>query len=274
MNLRLFLTNLRFSRIGMASWGVLLFLFGLWVVNLYGVYSKLIGAEVYQGMPEQLKAAVGISGTGPESLFSESGISINAYLTAEFLSWWPITIGIYAVIFCAGIIAKEVDKGTIELLLSQPLRRYQVLMSKYAVFLLGLFAIALASFIGMVFGFATIEAKANYANIVLAFVQGFLLVAAIGSYSTLFSCFFLDPRKSMAVSGFLTAALYILNFIAPSLGSFEWLKRLSLFYYYQAFPILESARMNWAGIGIYLGIALGCIAVGIAVFERRDILAE
>jgi ABC-2 type transport system permease protein len=274
MNLALFLSNLKSSRGGMIAWGAFGFLFGLLVMYLYPSVKGVSGITEYlENMPEQLKAAFGLSGEGG-SLLSPGGFyTLDAFISLEYLSWWPPALAVYAIFAAGGIVAREVEKGTMDLLLSQPVRRYQVVASKFAVFLVALLVVSLASLAGLAAGLSLIEESTDMMGVSLAVLQGFLLVSAVASYSALFSCLFLDPRKMLMASGVLTAGFYILNFMAPSLGSFDWAKKLSLFYYFRPLEIVQKAELNWAGIGIYLGVAVVCFVASLVVFQRRDIVA-
>ena len=274
MNLAIFFSNLKSSRGGMIAWGAFGFLFGLLVMYIYPSIGDVSGISEYlENLPEQFKAAFGLTGEGVSLLTPEGFYSLEAFVSVEYLSWWPPVLAIYAIFAAGGIVAREVERGTMDLLLSQPVHRYQVVISKFAVFLTALLVVSIVSLAGLAAGFALIEEKADLLGVSLALLQSFLLVMAVAGYSALFSCLFLDPRKTQMAAGVLTAGLYILNFMAPSLGSFDWAKKISLFYYYQPLPIVQNAALNWAGVGIYLGVTVVCFIASLVVFQRRDIVA-
>ena len=268
MSLALFLAHLKSSRWGIVAWVAIIFVYALLVIYLYPTVADTFGTEYYQILPDWLKQALGL-----EDVDLSGGLPLSIYVTTEFLAWWPLLVGIYAIFAAGGIVAREMDKGTLGLLLSQPLRRSRLLSSKFAAFCLALIFIGIAAVAGIALGFALIDVSASLGGICLAVVEGLCLVLAIGSYSLLFSCIFLDPRRTLTASGLLTAAFYILSFIAPILGRFDWLSRLSLFYYYRPGQIVDTATPDWAGLGIYLGLTAVCFIASLRVFQRRDIAA-
>ena len=266
MSLPFFLSALKSHRSTALIWGAFAFAFAVLVMYLYPTFENM-ALDYLELMPEQLLRAVGLEG-----IIAGGGFTLELYVTSEFLGWWPVVVTIYAIFTMGGTVAHEVDKGTMDLLLSQPLRRYQVVSSKFVVFVLGLAFIQLISFAGLIVGLLLIDTTAPLWGIFLALVQGAFLILAVGSYSIFFSCLFLDPRKTLMASGGLTAALYILNFMSPSLGSYEWINRLSLFHYYLPGKIVQDAALDWTGVAVLLVVAALCFIAALAVFQRKDIV--
>jgi len=146
------------------------------------------------------------------SILNEDGtLSLGKYMSLEFLSLWPLLMSVYAIFNAGGIAAREVERGTMDMLLSQPLKRHHIIVSKFLVFPLSLIAITIACIIGVLIGMAIIGNFSDLGGICLAFVPALLIALAVASYSLLFSCIFLDPRKVMLVSGSLTGLFYVLH---------------------------------------------------------------
>ena len=84
--------------------------------------------------------------------------------------------------------------------------------------------------------------------------------------------FGLDTRGgSLALEGVVTAAMYILNFMALSLGSVRWLEDLSLFHHLNPFEILLSGSVNWTGAGVHIAVGAATLLLTLFIFERRDL---
>lgn len=262
MKLSLFLSHFRASRGGIIAWASLWFVMGLFLMYLYPTIKQVDWRGYAEAMPEALRRAFGMM---------ESGSLLQTWVTQEFLGWWPLALSIYAIFAAGGIVAREVERGTIDLILSHPLSRYSLVISKLAVLLAGLAALSLASLAGLALGLLLIQEEANLWGFFLALAQGMLLGLAVGAYSLLFSCIFLDPKKTLTASGILTGGLWILNFAAPSFGPLKWVDKLSLFHYYKAPEIVANAQPDWVGLALYLGLAGACIVASLIIFERRDL---
>lgn len=107
----------------------------------------------------------------------------------------------------------------------------------------------------------------------LAFLPALLIALAVASYSLLFSCIFLEPRKALLAAGSLTGPFYILTILARAVEPLKWLCNLSIFHYYEPAVIASELNVNWLGIGICVGIITLCFTAAVFVSQRRDIVA-
>lgn len=272
MSFTLFRTTLKLSQWAIVAWAVFLILYGLFIVLLFPSIQETSGAlvqEYIKSMPEAVLKALGLTEETMEKVFADGGYTLEGFLGTEYLTWWPLIAGIYAFMFGSGIVAREVERGTMEFLLSHPIPRYRLVVSKFVAFLAIVGILVVCSVLGIAAGLLTVDEEVNMVRVFLVTVQGGLAVTAIAAYSLLVSCLVLDPRKAMAIAGGITAALYILNLIAPILGSFEWLQRLSLFYYFRPFDMLLQGEFALSSLLVYLGITAACFAAALVVFQRR-----
>lgn len=271
MSLRLFLGNLKLGRWGLVAWGALIFLYGLLMMYLYPtIVESATGIIDYMdSMPEAMKAAFGYEGID----FKNFTLTPEVFTTMEFLIMWPLLIGIYGIFSCVGI-AREAERGTLDLLLAQPVKRYKVLISKFAVFVFAALLITVASLLGLLIGTAIINESVDINSLALALFEALLLVLAIASFTLLCSVIFLEPRKSLLVAGVVVAGSYILNFIVPILNpSITWLRNLSLFYHYQPNEVVSSTSLNETAIVVYVVVIAVCFVAALIVFQRRDLNA-
>jgi ABC-2 type transport system permease protein len=269
--MRLFLSNLKMSRGGLIAWGSLIFLYGLFAIYLYPTVSKSTMDYIgyIASMPEALRAAFGLEAA------DISGLAFNpdTFVAVEFFIFWPVIVCFFT-IFNGVSIAREVERGTMDLLLAQPISRMRVLLSRDATILAGVLVIALVSWLGVVAGMNLINTSVNLVNQALVIVEASLFVLAIGSYTVLASVIFLEPRKALMASGALTAIMYIINFIVPVLSpSLNWMRNLSFFYHYNAVEIVSNGALNWTAVTIFLATIVLCTMVSVIIFKRRDLSA-
>lgn len=274
MSLSLLWRFLNFSRWGTLAWVAVILVY---VLVLFYFYASLGGAEflesylgMLEGMPEGMKQALGLTELGSPAIGDLIGIEF--YLNTEYLTWLSLMLAIYAIFFGSGLVARDAERGALEFLLAQPVRRFQVVAAKFLVFKLALATIMTTSVASMLVGAALIGESLSLTNLLLAHLQAFVLVVAVGAYASLFSVLYLNSSRALMVSGLITAAMYILNFVGPSLGSFQWLQKASLFYYFQGLPILLEGQLHLAGLVLHAGVAVAALAAAAVLFERRDIV--
>ena len=275
MSLSIYRNVLTLARVGVISWSVVLVLWALLVVWIYpSLEDTGVNFEDYlNAMPEQLRASMGIAGEAESALmFNAGAFTYLGFLNVEYISWLPLLLGIYAVVYCGGLISKEVERGTLDVVLSQPVERTTFLLSKLAGFLTLALAATVASTIAVLLGAVTIGEDANLSNVLAVHAVSFLLVAAITGYSTLASCLSLDPGRSLAVAGILTALTYFTNFLGSAIGAVGWVKYGSLFYYYDSLQVIAEGEINWAGVAVYVGVFVITTAASVLVFRRKDLV--
>ncbi|MFQ5872525.1 MAG: ABC transporter permease [Dehalococcoidia bacterium] len=272
MSLYLYLLNIKLSRVALVGWSLFLGSYAVLVVYLYPSIddaSDLV--DHLRQLPLQVQSAIGLSQGTLEDVFPEGQFSFYGALATQYLVWWPVFVGIYAVLSGSGAIARDMERGIAGSLLCQPLRRHTFLLSKSASFVSLLLVLGIISWSAVMATVITIDVDVNIANMAIAHGVGLLLVLAIYSYSIGISCLFSRTRSALAIAALITFVFYMLNFMAPSFGDAEWLQNASLFDYYQPFELLSQAEVNWAGIGVYGGIILGAHLASLIVFRWRDI---
>ena len=155
MSVSIYRNVLTLARVGAVSWSVVLVLWALLVVWIYpSLEDTGVNFEDYlNAMPEQLRASMGIAGEAEAALmFNAGAFTYLGFLNVEYISWLPLLLGIYAVVYCGGLISKEVERGTLDVVLSQPVERTTFLLSKLAGFLTLALAATVASAIAVLLG--------------------------------------------------------------------------------------------------------------------------
>lgn len=275
MSLSIYRNALTLARIGVVAWSVVMAFWALFVVWIYPSVSNTgVNFEEYlNAMPEQLRAAIGVAAPEETALVFEAGaFTFVGYLNIEYLSWFPLLLGIYAVVYCGGLVSKEIERGTLDVVLSQPVARATFLLSKFAGFMTLALAVTLTSTAAVLFGALTIDDDVSAANLLAVHAVSYLLVAAIAGYSTLVSCVWLDPGRSLAAAGIITAVSYFANLLGSAIPDLSWLKYGSLFYYADSLQVLAQGRVNWIGVTVYVAVCAVTLAVSIAVLRRRDLV--
>ncbi|MFC1632582.1 ABC transporter permease subunit [Patescibacteria group bacterium] len=221
-------------------------------------------AKLAESYPEGFMAAFGIE--------QMSFDTIESFLSLEHYSiLFPIMI-IFLLLGLAGAaIAREVEKGTIENLLSKPISRTKVFFGKY---LAGIFALVLFIIFG-VFSTALLceisgieyVLKAHALVGALSFFFGW----AVLSISFMFSTIFSERNKTHMASGMILLGMYLANVAASLLDKISDLKYISLFYYFDYNTALLDSQLELLPIIVLGGVAIICTAIGVVWFNKRDI---
>ena len=275
MNLVLLSMTLRLSRWAIVGWIGFLVLYSFLIIWIYPVLAENEGLALYvQSMPEEVLNTIGLTPEIVDELFAEGGFSFEGWLATEYLAWWPIMVGIYAFMFCSGIVAREAERGTMELLLSQPVSRSRIVSSKLLGFLVIIATIIAGSLIGIILSLPLVDVGLDLWRVFLVLAQAGMLVGVIAAYSTLVSSLVMDPRKAMTISGGLMAFSYILNLLAPALSGMDWILRFSLFSYFKPFEILLRGNFSLQTVAVYLILTIVFFAASLMVVEWQKAVVQ
>lgn len=215
----------------------------------------------------------------PEDFLKVFNIDMENILTTlenfmqmeNFSILWPIVAIILIISIGSPSIAGEVDDGTLEVLLAQPLSRLKIFISKY---LGGLVIIFLFVFLSI---FSTIpfailhNVDYQVKSYLFISIIGFLFSLAI--YSSTFMLSSISStrgRPSSIISGMLLL-MYAINIIVSFRESAEKLKYLSFFYYYDYKAAMIDFKIGLLNIMVFVMFSIVCTVVGSVAFTKRDI---
>ncbi|MDX2076512.1 MAG: ABC transporter permease subunit [bacterium] len=265
----IFLETLRRSWKQMIYWGL-----GVGVLGIY-IFSALPSSP--EGYEEYIKV---IEDMKPGALQLMGVSDISAIMTPEgfigfaFFGYILLILGIFAVIAGLNVSAVDEDNGSMDVLLSLPVPRWQIIVEKilaYCVMGMGILAMA---FISLVIGAQTATDRVNlpiekYLTAIIGLAPGVILMITI----TAFIATVLRRRSTAAIAagGFIVGS-YFLNILAGLTNAdfTQNMRYLSFFSYFEATSILKS--------GISIGSALALVVISIVLvigavrmFENRDV---
>lgn len=224
-------------------------------------FSKLL-----TNYPEGLLKAFGLD---PRTLIFSN---LESFLSLEHYSiLWPLMLIILLVSYASSAIAGEIEKGTIEILLSQPLSRLKVFGGKYAA---GLLILLIFTFFSVfaVFPLAQIyHLDLRMVNHLTMAMLGFLFGLAVFSMTLMFSSIFSERGKAASLTGGILILMYALNITASLKEDLASLKYLSFFHYYDYHAALVENRIDPLTIGVFLLVSFLGTLLGAFWFNQRDI---
>ncbi len=227
-------------------------------------------APIFDAIAKQLPARLRI-------LFNEQFMNrLSVKGAAAFGFNHPLVIalfGIIATVIPARHIAGEVESGTLELLLSYPVRRRTLLFSLWsstATFLLFVIAGALAGSVSALLIFHFFNAEV-FGGLVQIAANLWLLAVAIMSYTLLMSVFWKEAGKTGTRSAAVTLSFYFIYFISTLWDFIAFLKPVNIFNYYQPQKLMFG-QQSFLKDAVVLGALIIIFAIlAFRQFERRDI---
>ncbi len=259
----LFLKTLRDSRRSMLWWSIGLAGVALWVILLYPSIGASEGyQELLEELPPSMKAFIGdVTNLG----------SPEGYLHSElFFFLAPVVFLVLTVGFGGGTIAKEEERGTLDLLLSTPLPRWLVVTHKFAAMTVIIVVAALALWVGLAVGAAIVGVDVSLWRMLQASISGVLLGLAFGALALTVACLTGKRGLSLGVTGAVAVVTFLLNGFGATVEGLEAYRKVSPFYYYSAAEPLANG-LSLAHAAVLLGLTALLFSAALIAFQKRDL---
>jgi ABC-2 type transport system permease protein len=214
----------------------------------------------------------------PEALmkaFNLEELSFNTlekFLAMEQFSFvWPLMVMFMLISLAGASIAKEIERGTMELLLSRPISRIKIFFSRYLAGLASLFAFTIFSIFAVVPLAKLHHLDYVFANHLTVAMLGFLFGWAIFSLAMMFSAMFSERGKVYMLTGGILLLMYVLNIVAALKENLDKLKYISFFHYFDTQQALVYNVIKEEAILVFAGVTIVCTICGALWFKKRDV---
>lgn len=201
----------------------------------------------------------------------ESG-SIAALLTIGYQHPFVLfLIMLYAVGVPAGLLTAEVQKGTMELILSRPVTKTQVYICVVVLTLVGMFGLFAVMFLGTVaaVNIYTFNEPIPLDLFLRIATTGGLLAGGFAAFALLSAASFRRLYAAVGISVAFLTLNYFISIVAQWWPRLAFLRRATLFYlvYY------SDLWQNWPqrNMAILAGILLAMTLIGGLLWRRRDL---
>lgn len=257
--------TLRDQRGALLGWGIGLALLALYLVWIYPFVNRAAEMmKVLETLPPVLKNLIGKNEfmATPESFFNLQPYSILL----------PLLFVVFAVSRGSDAVAGEEERGTLDLLLANPLPRWRLVADKSMAHGAALLALAAWFWLAMLaatrlFGIALDAgrlAAVTFGCWLLGMVF-YALALACGGWRG-------SKKFSIGVSGGVAVVTFLINAYAPMVGRLRPWRVVSPFYYYNGNSVLSNGAVA-AHVLALAGLTAVLFAVALAAFAWRDLRA-
>lgn len=249
---------------GTAVFTAVITLYAVFAVGLFpSVESASVDFEqLMESYPPALREAFGLEALG----------TIEGFLAGELYNFaWVLLLGVYFAYRAGGMVAADVERGRMDILLSLPVARSRLLFEKYAS--LGLPILSVNAVAGLSVYVATNVIGSPIDPLALAMVHllsvpYLLACAAIGLvFSVTASRADVAQRAALATM----FVLYLVESLAASTEQFDVLKHVSPTYYYAPTEILVQESYSVSHSAVLVGVAGALLFCSQLLFGNRDI---
>lgn len=251
---------LRMQSRGVVIWGVALGLYSAAIVASYTTFSA--DAEglnrLLEAYPQGMLDAFGITDLG----------DVRNYMSAQVFVLAPLALAFFPILVAAGAIEGAEERGTMDVLLSNPIRRPYLVVGYSAATALSLLAIV--AIVGaLTYGTAAlVDVDLPLESVASGVLNLWPLCMFFGGLAMLCSALFRRRALAIAVPAAVLVASYLLDTLGRVSEDLEGLRPYSVFYYYGSAIEDGIDRANFLGLS---GAALLLVVLAALAFGRRDI---
>lgn len=260
-----FLKTLRDSRRAIAWWSLgLVAMTALMVAAYPSVRDNPELNKMVEDYPDAFKAFLGLG----ESV---DYTSAAGYLNGELFSFVvPLLLLIAAVGAGARATAGEEERGTLDLLLANPISRRRLVLEKLAALCAEVVLLSVVLWLALIVGAAAVGMHISSAHLAAAIVAAALLASAYGAIALFLGALLGRRGAAIGIAAAGAVAAYLLSSLAELVSFLEPLRVASPFYHYAANNAL---RAGLAPEHVVVLLALAVLAGGAALvtFERRNL---
>ena len=201
---------------------------------------------------------------GNEAMLSSGGFLALGYVHPFFI----LVTSVWVVRVSSAAVAGEVGRGTMDLLASRPVPRWQLIAAGFITLAAGLVVIVGAGFVGTAIGlqFRALDVRpAAFAPVAAA---AFLLFAAWGAVGLAISAMRRDASQAIAWTTAVIAVSFVLDYLARLWPTIARLRSISLFRYYEPQALLSAGVQGRAVLVLGTTLVVAYLVAAWAVRNR------
>ena len=262
----IFLDTLHRTWLQMLYWGAGLGLMAMLTAAMVPLFDSMKLVELLQGMPPILLAAAGYDADLQVLATPEGIISIG------FFGEFALIFAACPVVMGLRISANDEDAGVMEVLLSLPLPRWQVIVERFLACSLIVTGVSALAYGGLWLGVALARVPLDMARMAMVVFNVVPVLIFVLAFTALMAALIRRRQRALAVTAAFVVASFILDVVAGIVaeGLSQTLRALSFFSYYDPGDILQHG-LDHGRLLLISALALLLALGAVWAFGRRDV---
>jgi len=199
--------------------------------------------------------------------------SVKGFLYMELFGSFTMYIIIYFIIQYAGAFCSEMETKTIDILLSTPLRRRNLFISRYLSWIVLVLLFILSWILCIGIGVRMIDKADEVPLVDIARTMFYSLpfILSVQSLCMLTSVLINESRKAYGISLGIYFGMYFFEIIHGYSDKLDFLKYVTLLQYYDPGLVFIEGVIPWRDTLVLAIVAIVLFSAGLIVFERKDL---
>lgn len=245
------------SRTTLMWWTIGVALYTVINIAIYPAFKDSILLET-QNYPSGLIEAFGLDNLD----------ELGPYIYAQVYLMLPLILSFLPIMAFAGAIAGAEERGGLDVLLTQPVKRRTVVLATWIAAILSVFIVLAVTGILSWIMVRIIGESMSISDLLLASWSVFPVTIAVGSLGLLFSSIMRSRGAVLGISIAVLFLLYLIDVIGKIDTSLDTLRYISPFRYFG--DVFSTAIPAWNYL-LLIAVSLLLLVVSVVLFQRRDI---
>ncbi|HYF91867.1 MAG TPA: ABC transporter permease subunit [Symbiobacteriaceae bacterium] len=209
------------------------------------------------------------------ALFGDlSGLSpVDMYITILMGKGTPLIPTMYAVILALSVVTREVDRRTVEFLLSLPVQRTQVLLARLAVLTVNVTAVTATIWAVIRFDLAGLGFQGSWDHMLLLFINLWLLAMALGTVTLAASMWIDDYSVGVKLFLGIVALGFLVEYVLRGAMVSRAVRAFSPFSYVDLGGVMRHGSIPTADAIVLIAAIAAGVAVSFWAFGRKQFSA-
>jgi ABC-type transport system involved in multi-copper enzyme maturation permease subunit len=231
-----------------------------------GLETKPFLDSIMKMMPPQFKMIIGDQFFSSLSVEGAAGFGLNHPVVLTLL-----------IVLITGITSKHIagaiENGTMEMLLSLPVRRTTLILRLWLISALILVVVVVFALIGLYTGVVIYDhINAQFIDKVLRIgINLFFLMLVFMSFSLMISSFMKESGRASSLSAIVILILYFADILSSLWKPLEFFKPFNIFFYYQPQKLITGQRSLMDNLPVLFSLSLIFLLISLWKFRKRDI---
>jgi len=248
----------------------------LWllIVAVYSFYSMILVSMFNPDSVDKLKDMLDML---PAELMNAMGMNFGSTLLT-FLSGTLYSILLYlfpmilSIIINHRLIAVHVDKGSMSYLLSTSNSRIRIAATQAIFSLISITAVFFwITILTLITSSVMFPGLMDTKHFILLNLYALLMYYTVNGICFLASCLANESKYSLGLGAGLPITFVLLQMLGDTGEKLNWVGKLSLFSLFDPERLFAGDSFAYVGMGIFVGLAAVLYAVGILLFNKRDL---
>ena len=266
INYNIYTKELKRNRKNLITWSLIVVAFTLMILAIFPSMEGMGGemTKMMEKLPAELGKALGVD--------AETWSSIIGFYSTYYGIYIILLVGIFTTSTGAAIISKEEKEGTSEFLMTKPISRKTIFLTK----MMSLFTLILIIFIiqttSAIIGFAAFGGEnVDWSAFSIMLLHGLVLIIFFTTTGVLLSMFFRPKKNFMGMVVGIIFGCYFIDAMSKSASSVEWLGYISPFHYLNFSSTNPGYSINYLGAIVLFALGFVILLFAFKAYSKKDI---